>query len=159
MTTEIEKLYENAGIKTTYTDECQMADSYYCMEKDLNERGILFDDYMKQQCPNKNEMCYETCPYAYNKEFYPPFTAEKQLELIKWLAKKNYGDYTSSLLINITNDRIYFSAGAKPKYYVIEVLYDSNRCTDFENALANLINNLWQDLTEEEKEQIRGILE
>ena len=89
---------------------------------------------------------------------YPQFTAEKQLELIKWLAKRNYGDYTSSLLINITDERVYFSAGAKPNYYVIEVLYDSNRCTDFKNALANLINNLWQDLTEEERKQVRGIL-
>ena len=48
----------------------------------------------------------------------PPFTAEKQLELIKWL-------------------------GAE----------------DFENALAGLINSLWQDLTEEEKQQVKGILE
>lgn len=143
---EITKLYENAGVKPTYTDECQMADSYYSMAKDLNERGILFDDYMKQECPNKNEMCYETCPYAYNKEFYPPFTAEKQLELIKWLAIK--GDFAYTVDIAKNTDA----------YWTI--YFDDSRWTaeEFEETFAGLINQLWQDLTEEEKEQIRGIL-
>lgn len=139
---EITKLYENAGIKPTYTDECQMADSYYSMEKDLNERGILFDDYMKQECPNKNEVCYETCPYAYNKEFYPPFTAEKQLEITKFLLKK-------AIYYDVNDDKYWFyyeeceSAGYKP----------------FDEAIAHFINKLWQDLTKEEKQQIKEILE
>lgn len=139
MKTEIEKMYINAGI--------EKQTSYYCSF----EYGAA--------CPYDNMTCPE-CPYYKEEDEpqYPDFTAEKQLELIKWLAKRGYGDYTSSLLINITDDRVYFSAGAKPKYYVIEVLYDSNRCTDFENALANLINNLWQDLTNQEKEEIRRIL-
>ena len=111
--------------------------------------------FVKKRC--KDYSC--TVCQQYDKcEKYPPFTAEKQIELIKWLAKKNYGDYTSSLLINITDDRIYFSAGAKPKNYVIEVLYDSNKCIDFKNALAGLIIDLWQDQTEAEREEIRKIL-
>lgn len=130
MTDEIIKLYKNAGIEPTYTDECQIADSYYCMAKDLNERGILFDDYMNQQYPNKNEMCYETCPYAYNKEFYPPFTAEKQIEIVKRIL-------SSTWWINLK--RLQFAE-------------------NFENSLAELVNDLWHDLTEQEKEQIRGIL-
>ena len=128
---EIKKMYENAGV-----------------EKDL----YCCDD----TCGEPTKKCKDCSDY---REIYPQFTAKKQIELIKWLAKRDYGDYTSSLLINITDDRVYFSAAAKPKNYVIEVLYDSNRCTDFENALANLINSLWQDLTEEEKQQVKGILE
>lgn len=30
---------------------------------------------------------------------------------------------------------------------------------NFEESLAGLINSLWQDLTEEEKQQVKGILE
>ncbi|MBQ5918327.1 MAG: hypothetical protein IIW92_07185, partial [Lachnospiraceae bacterium] len=30
---------------------------------------------------------------------------------------------------------------------------------EFEESLANLINTIWQDLTEEEKQQVKGILE
>ena len=141
---EIEKMYENAGIEPTYTDECHMADSYYSMAKDLNDRGILFDDYMKQECPNKNEVCYETCPYAYNKEFYPPFTAEKQIELIKWLARKGL------LQINYSSHQCYqfnsFRVGGDYK-------------ADISEALASHYNTIWQDLTEEEKQQVKGILE
>ena len=136
---EVEKMYENAEVKKYKKSYCDW---------DSN-------------CPYPYHKCNDECPYYKyeDNEQYPPFTAEKQIELIKWLAKRDYGDYTSSLLINITDDRVYFSAGAKPKNYVIEVLYDSNRCTDFENALANLINNLWQDLTEKERKQIKNILE
>ena len=138
---EITKLYENAGIKPTYTDECQMADSYYSMEKDLNERGILFDDYMKQECPNKNEVCYETCPYAYNKEFYPPFTAEKQIELIKLLAKGE---------VKINNE------DGEYEFSFFDTISDFS---SFEESLADLTNRMWQGLTPEEKQQVKGILE
>ena len=151
---EVEKMYENAGIEPTYTDECHMADSYYSMAKDLNERGILFDDYMKQECPYKNEVCYETCPYAYNKEFYPPFTAEKQLELIKWLGHRRHIDIN---IYNIKGCTIYDISN---DYDCIlnehKFMFDSNT---FEDALAGLINQVWYSLTEEEKQQVKGILE
>lgn len=137
---EIEKMYKNAGIEPDYT---------YLFIVDGNTISI----------GSKTDLKRLIVDCGVKKPFYPPFTTEKQIELIKWLAKRDYGDYTSSLLINITDDKVYFSAGAKPKNYVIEVLYDSNRCTDFENALANLINNLWQSLTEEEKQQIKDILQ
>lgn len=54
------------------------------------------------------------------------FTAEKQLELIKWIACNKI-----------------------------------NECKniDFGEVLAELINSFWQSLTEEEKQQIKEILE
>ena len=80
-------------------------------------------------------------------EDYNPFTAEKQLELIKWLAQKE-----SKLEI-----------GYSPVYgYCIENPTDT--CcyyfgNQFDSALANLVNDLWQDLTDNQKQQIKGILE
>ena len=72
---------------------------------------------------------------------YPQFTAEKQLEITKFLFKK-------AIYYDVEDDKYWFcreeceSAGYKP----------------FEEAIAHFINILWQDLTEKEKEQIRRIL-
>ncbi len=77
---------------------------------------------------------------------YPLFTAEKQIELIKWSAQKEpkveigYSSVYGYWVENPTDTRYYFGE-------------------QFDNALASLINNLWQDLTEEEKQQVKGILE
>lgn len=76
---------------------------------------------------------------------YPPFTAEKQLELIKWLA--------------IGGEVCRIDATEKGKWFV-ENDYKTSKCfVEFTEALANVINDLWQDLTDAEKVQIRGILE
>ena len=66
---------------------------------------------------------------------YPPFTAEKQIELI-------------CLLLN---------ADIK-----IDICKDPNmkmEISDIAEALAEVTNTIWQDLTEEEKQQVKGILE
>lgn len=73
-------------------------------------------------------------------ECYPPFTAEKQLELIRKLGN-----------INIDIDNGYYMSS--------EILEVEAHCDTFEETLAEFVNNLWQDLTEEERKQIRGILE
>lgn len=67
---------------------------------------------------------------CYNK-YYSPFTPEKQLELVKWLF-----------------DSIYLLC-----------LGPLQHSENFENSLAELVNCLWQDLTEEEKQQVKEILE
>ena len=59
---------------------------------------------------------------------YPPFTAEKQIKLIKFLME-NY-----SWCLNVIN------------------------VNNFENSLAASLNNLWNSLTSEEKQQIKEIL-
>lgn len=78
-------------------------------------------------------------------ECYPPFTAEKQLELIKWLAKSK-----SDITICYSNATERFAISKRGGYCVSE---------NFATALAIKINLLWQDLTEEECKQIRNILE
>lgn len=100
---EIEKMYMRCKIKKQQT--CSHSDT--CYNGSLNE-------------------C-EGC----NSYQYPPFTAEKQVELIKWLIVHSPN--------TCLEDEIIVSA--------------------FEDSLANIINTMWQDLTEEEKQQIKNILE
>ena len=108
---EIEKLYENAGIKPL----CQIPDRY---------------------CGVKN--------------IYEDFTAEKQLNLTKLIGLR-YG------LKFITNEGM--------DYMLSTDLYNNDNFDKqgygygYDEAIANLINNLWQDLTFEEKQQVKGILE
>lgn len=73
---------------------------------------------------------------------YPPFTAEKQIELIKWLSSK-YGIYIV--------DKYSIGFGTCIGDFCIK--------ENFEEALAESINSLWQNLTSEEKQQVKGILE
>lgn len=123
---EIEKMYENAGI-----------------EKECN-------------CTNYDSRCFQDCTKC---EKYPPFTAEKQLELIKLLARKDYGNYAESLLISIRDDYNYLSVGITTDFgsecFYEDFTFDNKQ---FDEAIAGLINKLWQDLTDKEKEQIKEIL-
>ena len=98
----------------------------------MNEIENMYKNagFIKKQC--KDYSCI-VCDKNNNCEKYPPFTAEKQLELIKWLAKKGL------LQINYSSHQCYqfnsFRIGGDYKAYI-------------EEALASHINNLWQDLTE-----------
>ena len=113
---EIEKLYENAGVKKIIPT--------ICSNNELDCKGC--------KAYIENAM-----PYCKNAE-YPRFTAEKQLELIKLIAnRKGYPDYE----------------------YFGNLFDDYIQLLDFNEALAKLVNLIWQDITEEEKEQIRTILE
>ena len=61
---------------------------------------------------------------------YPPFTAEKQIELIKWCLD-NYRGY----------------------------IFDDIETEFFKEQLCAFINDVWQDLTEAEQNEIKRILE
>lgn len=103
---EIEKLYENVGIK----QRCNIYPTFYGYAKHPHK---------------KCEDCVEWK--------YPPFTTEKLVNLVMFLINKgNFGIKKGSVNITFEN---------------------------FSTCVAGLINKLWQSLTEEEKEQIRGILE
>ena len=110
MTTEIEKLYENAGIKGEWRDYRVKNGKIY-VGKNPKNRNI--------------RLCK------------PRFIAEKQLELIKLIAnRKGYPDYE----------------------YFGELFDDYIQLLDFNEALAKLVNILWQDLTDAECTQIKEIL-
>ena len=74
---------------------------------------------------------------------YPPFTAEKQLELIKVIANREcfVANYVPKRNIFILSSEDYSGTQIK-----------------FSDALAELINSLWQDLTEQERTEIAEIL-
>lgn len=123
--TEIEKLYENAEVK---------ADRIVCY------RG--FDNCIDNDF---NCHCHNEKPCKDSAKIYPSFTAEKQLELIKWSARREpkveigYSSVYGYWVENQTDTRYYFG-------------------DQFDNALASLINSLWQDLTDADKAQIKEIL-
>lgn len=112
----------------------------------------------KQQTCSHSDTCYngslnecEGC----NAYQYPEFTAEKQLELIKWLCKTRDFAFEGIFI----NDIYYLSCRQTKnintgKYYISNV---ENK--KFEDALAGLINVMWQDLTDTEKAEIKRILE
>ena len=86
-------------------------------------------------------------------EEHPPFTAKKQIELIKWLVRRRFNFMVFELRDNdftfeVTNKRL-----NQTSQFVS--LSENN----FEEGLAKVLNCFWQDLTEEEKQQVKGILE
>lgn len=116
MASEVEKMYENYNIKPKQKGYCDWGD----------------------YCPRPYNKCDDECPSWIAEVKYQPFTAEKQLELIKLIAnRKGYPDYE----------------------YFGNLFDDYIQLLDFNEALAKLVNTLWQDLTEEERQQIREILE
>ena len=128
--TEIEKMYENAGIKK----------KPYC---ELN-CSITKNDFE----------CTSYCLH-YEDEglYYPPFTAEKQIEVIKWLGELDMLE----IMRTTREDRAWI---INSEYGMSGNVYKhTSRMKSFEEALASLVNNLWQDLTEAEKAQVKEILE
>ena len=120
---EITKLYENAGV--------EYYDRYFSCKKDE-------DLTCQDNC--------EICDNAKEVKCYPPFTAEKQINLILFLANRE-----------IRISPTYISSG----YYLnnLHKIKSSRNISTFENSLVQHINAIWQDLTEEEKQQVKGILE
>ena len=105
---------------------------------------------------NEVEKMYENAGvepiYPYTK-CYPEFTAEKQLELIKWLS----GQYTITTRY-ITSAWFITAETSDVTRTVIKYTVTANT---FEEAIASAINHIWfwQDITEAEKVQIKEILE
>ncbi|MBP5597576.1 MAG: hypothetical protein J6Y02_19550 [Pseudobutyrivibrio sp.] len=94
----------------------------------MNEIEKMYENAnVKSVCDGLD--CF-TCNAKCNNGKYPPFTAEKQLKLIKWL-------FDSVFLL---------------------CLGPLQNSENFENSLVELVNNLWQGLAEEQKQQIKEIL-
>ena len=131
---EIEKMYENAGID--YEERYNNCT--------LNKEG---------QCELKCSC--DICEYSEEKYIYSTLTAEKQIELVKWLSKRCFYIEISEMA-----DKSY---GIAFRYQPTdEYKSEQSECCankNFTEALAESINYIWQDLTEEEKQQVKGILE
>lgn len=97
-------------------------------------------------------------PIRVNYLSYPPFTAEKQLELIKWLAIK----YSKYSILHIDKIHVYFRVSFdkdKTKYNTDYELDYIGLGKKFSQALADLICELWEGLTPEQQTEIKRILE
>lgn len=97
-------------------------------------------------CPYPRLKCNDECPYwkYENKVSYPPFTPEKQLLLLQWIVNK-----TDLYLHRHKTDFTYSIASE-------DIAVNKNK--DFKESIAEFINTTWQDLTPEEKQQVKGIL-
>ena len=120
------------------------------IEKMFKNAGIKKCNRMLP-CPFENEC--KDCEF----NWYPDFTAEKQIELIKWLAIRLNSDYMAYWHNEIKDVWIFrlheLTELSSEEPYIYE-----GRNKDFTEALCNLTNDLWQDLTDQEKEEIRNIL-
>ena len=121
---EIEKLYKTAGVKKEIIP---------CPAK-----------YYGYNCTRNN---WDDTDCSCNIEGYPPFAAEKQLAIIKWLLES-------------------YDIGFSQLGQRIDTSLDGVNCISglgsgdtFEESLAQAINDLLQDLAPEEKQQVKGILE
>ena len=112
----------------------------------MNEIEKMYEKFKIERKYKCNSICYgddNPCPlWCKNCEnlvsFYPPFTAEKQIELIKWISRKE---------------------GFRADGFSIEFgICATSHSSDFEIALAKSINCFLEYCSSEEKEQIKEIL-
>lgn len=99
---------------------------------------------------------WKPLPYGDIEEYYPEFTAEKQLEIIKWLMCRQ--QTTQIELRYYENDFCISRVTDCPDNENVEYV-TFGRHSIFDEAIADLINSLWQDLSDTEREEIRRILE
>lgn len=139
---EIAKLYKNAGLSNMWVERYN--DGYYEHENYYDSYKEMINNMMKANDWTLTE-AQETAKREYSKEL-PPFTAEKQINLILFLANRE-----------IRISPTYISSG----YYLnnIHKIKSSRNISTFEESLAQHINAIWQDLTEEERKQIKNILQ
>ena len=139
---EVEKLYKNAGVEKQYYYFDSADGNTYTWE--LNENGN-----------DKHNMCFIGKPKIKDREF----TAEKQIELIKWLSNNDKDKNKEMCIYNSSHPYFYFGLYHNEDIEDNSYGYGESLTLTFEEGLANLINNLWQSLTEQERTEIRSILE
>ena len=150
MTNEIKKLYKNVGLDNLWVERYTDGNGF--------EHENWYPSYkvMIKSMMEKNDWTLKEAQNVAKKECHKellPFTAEKQLELIKWLGHRRRLDISihnikGCTIYDISND--YDCIVDEHKF-----MFDSNT---FEDALAGLINQVWHSLTPEEKQQIKEIL-
>ena len=138
--TEIEKLYENANIKPEYRYDCNLADTIKPLE--VFPLCNCSKGEIKDYCTNKQD--YRYCKVYKVNKIYPPFTAEKQLELIKWLSRRG--------LLNIA------FCETKNTYQFFNEKCTGTFCEDLATSIATLVQCELDFCTDVEKEQIKEIL-
>lgn len=135
---EIEKMYKLADVQSQYKKRIECKEGHQVGQP-------------CGKCP-----CID-CDKSVFEDVMPPFTAGKQLELIKWLMNYPMLDEIS-LFFNEPSRTYNLRVYSLPEIGNFRSTYTETQ-NNFEDMLCGLINNLWQDLTEAEKQQVKGILE
>lgn len=140
---EVEKMMQNAGVEPDYDYFTLFDDKVHKIGRTMH----LCKKELKHRLENYQKDYVAIKVIRVDKE-YPPFTAEKQLSLIKWLCQNTYRNY-----IHIRYER-------DINNWKIECnMIGIREFGNFDECFAGLINNLWQDLTDAERTQIKEILE
>ncbi len=127
------------------------------MENNITEVEKLYRNAGINMCTLEFRTQYTTCDYntcngkhgEASCGWYevPPLAPEKQLELIKWL---------------VQNKRLCVRKAEYSNNFYMDTIMNRSNGVDsknFEVCLASQVNNLWQNLTEQERTEIRSILE
>lgn len=101
------------------------------MYEKVGVKKLLYCDICKAQ-----EHALRLCAETKCEPFYPPFTAGKQLKILCFIVNKKHSVTFHDQVLN--GDKL-----------TLEKIQEN---------LAWAINRIWKDITEEEKEQIRSIL-
>ena len=148
---EIEKMYENArAYYFRYDCDVSFKDGNFGRITNCSKGEI------KDYCTDKKY--FKKAKVINVRHLYPTFTAKKQIELIKTIETKC--DLVDCIQIVYRPIEDLWKVTIIPVLEMsFEEMYLYFGCDkDFSTALAMAINNLWQDLTEEEKQQVKGIL-
>ena len=154
MTNNIAKLYELAEIKHKKTYRCPNCGSLTA------ESGILMFGNKVYRCVRCD---FKISVLDLNfKDFTgidrvvwvrPEFTPKKQLELIKWFLHNTYRNYI------LFSYRKFEDTGVKAIQYKASSEHIDYFNQDFDQALSGLVIELWNDLTEQQRNEIKEILE
>ena len=104
------------------------------------------------------EKHWNSTPYGGIEEYYPPFTAEKQLLLLQLLARIESADYFQFFFYEIKQEWVFRLNMLTELSFESAYIYES-RNRNFDECIAGLINIIWQDLTEAERAEIKNILQ
>ena len=145
---EVEKMYKNAGVEADYDYFTFFDDKVHKIGRTMH----LCKEELKHWLENYQKD-YVAIKVIRVDKVYPLFTAEKQLELIKWLGELDMLE----IMRTTREDKAWI---INSEYGMSGDVYKhTSRMKSFEEALAGLINSLWQDLTDTDKAQIKEILE
>lgn len=154
---EIEKMMQNANvakpvIKKWYYDGYYEDFSWQSSEEDCTKLLKYFDNSIDklnariEQMKKEGNTKYDRYTDSVDTEFgriekayisYPPFTANKQLKILCFIVNNKH---------SVTFHDQFFSG-------------DKLTLEKIQENLAWAINRIWQDLAEEEQQQVKGILE
>lgn len=114
----------------------------------MNEVAKLYENAgIKPLCQIPDEYCGM-------KNVYEDFTAEKQIAIIKLISKQG-----QVIIENWEEDNRGFNVTFRANSNLRYITMDCITRKTVEEALAQIVNDIWQDLTEAERTQIKEILE